>query len=81
MPVKMIVTDLDGTLLRRDKKISDFSASILNRCVERGIRLVFATARPKRAINHFLKNIPVNTFILHNGAVIYMTTAYFTAVA
>jgi Cof subfamily protein (haloacid dehalogenase superfamily) len=32
---------------------------------------VFATARPKRTVNHFFDNIPADALILHNGAVVY----------
>jgi len=68
----MIVTDLDRTLLRSDKSISEYTAAVLRRCQERGIKIVFATARPKRTVNHFFDNIPADAVILHNGAVIYI---------
>lgn len=71
MKIKMIAVDLDRTLLRTDKTISDYSASVLNRCREYGIKVLFATARPKRTLNHFVGSIPVDALILHNGAVIY----------
>jgi len=44
----MIVADLDGTLLRTDKTISDYTASIFKCCQKKGIKIVFATARPER---------------------------------
>ena len=44
-PVKMIVADLDGTLLRTDKTISDHTKSILTQCRESGIKVVYATGR------------------------------------
>lgn len=77
MSVKMIVTDLDRTLLRTDKTISDYTADILNRCRERGIKVVFATARPKRTVKHFFECIPADAVILHNGAVIYVDDSLF----
>ena len=40
--IKMIVTDLDNTLLRTDKTISDYTAGILNKCRQNGIKIVFA---------------------------------------
>jgi len=48
--IKMIVTDLDGTLLRSDKTISKRSKAVLNKCRERGIKVVYATARGGTAI-------------------------------
>jgi len=44
-PVKMIVTDLDGTLLSSDLTISERTVAILNQCKEVGIKLVYATGR------------------------------------
>ena len=44
-PIKMIATDLDGTLLRSDKTISDYTKSVLAQCRQQGIKIVYATAR------------------------------------
>ena len=41
----LYATDLDGTLLRSDKSISDESAELLNRLTESGVLFTFATAR------------------------------------
>ena len=68
----MIVTDLDRTLLRTDKTISKFTLEILNRCHKKGIKIVFATARPKRMVDHFCLDMPIEALILHNGAVVYV---------
>ena len=70
MNVKMIVTDLDRTLLRPDKTISEYSAKVLNRCRESECRMVFATARPERRVREFYDVVPADAFILHNGALI-----------
>lgn len=43
--IKMIVTDLDGTLLRDDKSVSEHTLDILRRCREAGIKIVYATGR------------------------------------
>jgi hypothetical protein len=45
MSVKMIVTDLDGTLLRTDKTISEYTKAVLSRCRKAGIKVVYATGR------------------------------------
>ena len=75
MPIKMIVTDLDGTLLQTDKTISDQTASVFHRCREKGIMIVFATARPIRAVTMLKLDIGNDAAIYHNGAVIAI--AYF----
>jgi Cof subfamily protein (haloacid dehalogenase superfamily) len=74
MNIKMIATDLDSTLLRTDKTISDYTASVFNRCRERGIKVVFATARYFRTIEEWL--VPAIGFrpdiaISSNGAYAY----------
>ena len=35
--IKMLVTDLDNTLLRTDKTISDYAAQVLEKCRENGV--------------------------------------------
>jgi len=47
--IKMIVTDLDETLLGTDKKISDNTKTTLNKCRELGIKVVYATGRGRSA--------------------------------
>jgi len=69
--IKMIVTDLDGTPLRHDKTISEYTASIFCRCRKAGIKIIFATARPVRAVGKWLNiDIQSDACIYHNGAVI-----------
>ena len=70
MDIKMVITDLDSTLLRADKTISGYTINILRRCRENGLKLVFATARPRRTVMHFLGDVATDALILHNGAVI-----------
>ena len=45
MDVKMIVTDLDGTLLREDKTISARTRTVLRQCRDPGIKIACATGR------------------------------------
>lgn len=66
--IKMLVIDLDNTLLRSDKTISDYSARILNQSHTNKLKVVFATARPIRTVKEFLKDIPCDAVIYHNGA-------------
>ena len=70
--MKMIVTDLDGTLLRSDKSISDRTLKALGRLDSKGIKLVIATARAKRHVAKLLPFDFVNMYIAcYNGAEIY----------
>jgi Cof subfamily protein (haloacid dehalogenase superfamily) len=72
MSIKMIVTDLDCTLLLADKSISDYTAYVLNRCREHGIKVVFATARYLKQVKDFTKKTAVDAVIAINGAIVYM---------
>jgi Cof subfamily protein (haloacid dehalogenase superfamily) len=65
--IKAIITDLDDTLLRYDKTISQFSLSILKRCRAKGIKLVIATARGGSA-KQFVPFELFDGFVLMNGA-------------
>lgn len=65
---KMIVTDLDGTLLKNDKTISKNTIEAINELRMRGHKFVIATARPLRAAKKFLESVETDAGIYHNGA-------------
>ncbi|MDR3264120.1 MAG: Cof-type HAD-IIB family hydrolase [Clostridiales bacterium] len=54
MQIKLIITDLDNTLLRRDKSISEYTADVLLRCQRVGILIAFATARYFRTVEEWI---------------------------
>ena len=66
--IKLIATDLDGTLLRSDKTISAYTASVLEKCQKQGIKLVFATGRGQTAAI-LTQGIDFDGKITMNGAV------------
>ena len=68
--IKMIVTDLDNTLLRKDKTISEYTKTIFNKCRESGFLIVFATARPERATKQWQVGGSACYVISNNGATI-----------
>jgi len=45
MNIKMIVTDLDGTLLRSDETVSERTISTFKRCRDSGLKVIYATGR------------------------------------
>ena len=55
--VKLILTDLDETLLHSDKTISDYSAKIFKQCQEKGILVGFCTSRGKPNTDEFIGKI------------------------
>jgi len=66
----MIVTDLDKSLLRSDKTISDFSRTVFYQCKNKNMIIVFATARPVRSTKAFIDDIKPDAVIYHNGAIV-----------
>jgi FMN phosphatase YigB (HAD superfamily) len=52
--IKLIVTDLDNTLLRRDKTISDYTVDVFRRIRDRGVLVAFATARDFRFVTEHI---------------------------
>lgn len=66
--MKAIITDLDRTLLRTDKTVSDYTYSVLKKCHEKGILLMAATARPERAVLDYRAQIGFEAMTTLNGA-------------
>ncbi len=74
-PIKLIVTDMDRTLLQTDKTISPYTAAIFRQAKEWGVMVAFATARPKRSVVPYFKDVQADACIIHNGAAIYLGEA------
>jgi Cof subfamily protein (haloacid dehalogenase superfamily) len=70
MSIKLIVTDLDQTLLRSDKTISDYTMHVLNRCRANGMKLVFATARSIMDLPDDVRKLTADGLCLGNGSVL-----------
>lgn len=70
MKIKMLVLDLDRTLLREDKTVSDYTLKILDKCKKMGIIIAIASARPKRAAQVIAKLIDCDKIVCLNGAMI-----------
>ena len=68
--VRMVVTDLDGTLLRDDKTISPFTKAVVAGLRARGVKFALATARPIRSVRGFLPDLGFDGAVYHNGAVV-----------
>ena len=68
--IAMIVTDLDDTLLRSDKTISDAAVVVLQRCQSAGIKVAFATARSTQAAAASMARFAPDVFIGYGGALI-----------
>jgi Cof subfamily protein (haloacid dehalogenase superfamily) len=71
-PPRLIATDLDGTLLRNDGSVSDFTRRVLQRVTAAGIPLVVVTGRPIRRMREIARSLELSgVAICGNGAVVY----------
>ena len=70
--IRMAGLDLDGTLLRQDKSISDYSREVIRRAAEAGCVIVPVTGRPLAGVPAAVKSLPgVRYCITSNGAAVY----------
>jgi Cof subfamily protein (haloacid dehalogenase superfamily) len=67
----LYVSDLDGTLMHKDLKISDFSVKTINALVEKGVAFTYATARSISSAGTITKDLNLKLpVITRNGAVL-----------
>lgn len=72
MRPKLILTDLDGTLLREDKSLSPANRAALEWAAAQGAEIVVSTGRLYTGIPQELRDLPfLRYFILMNGAKVY----------
>lgn len=81
---KLLLFDLDGTLLRSDKTISRRTLEVLYQCRDRGIWIGVSTSRSEQNSLSFLHELEPDVLIASGGAVIkfqgdYLFTAEFSA--
>lgn len=72
MKYKMLVLDLDDTLLTDDHTISNENAAMLSKAQELGVFIILASGRPTPAMTAFAKELHLDNsyMISYNGAVI-----------
>lgn len=64
---KLIATDLDGTLVRTDDTVSDYTRAVLERVKAAGIHIVGATGRGPRLTELIRSDIPSADFLVMGG--------------
>ena len=70
--IKLIATDLDGTLLKNHHEITPLTEKTLKEAQKRGIKLVVATGRPYQTVKQYMIKHPyIDYFMINNGAAIY----------
>jgi hypothetical protein len=70
-PPRLILVDLDGTLVGKDHKVSPRNASALKRAAAAGTRVVVATGRPVRLLEPVRESLGHTIALCYNGAIVY----------
>ena len=68
--IRLIVTDLDDTLLRSDKTLSARTLAALTACRAAGVKIAFATARSAQAARFCVEQFVPDIFIGYGGGLI-----------
>jgi len=71
MNIKMIVTDLDGTLLRRNETVSEYTLDVIRRVRGQGILCAFATARSLESSQEYREILNPDGDIVTGGCLVY----------
>ena len=67
----MVISDLDGTLLRSDVRLSEFTVAAVNSLIRRGVNFTYATARSLNSALRLTKELTLSLpVITYNGACI-----------
>ena len=73
--IQLVAIDLDGTLLRDDKSLSQENVDAIKEAIEQGVQVVICTGRTLPSIQYLSKQLPQGHgdeyLILQNGAVIH----------
>lgn len=68
---RLIVSDLDGTLLRSDHTLSDYTKTVIRKAAAQGVDFMLATGRIFGGARQYARDLNLNTPILAcNGALI-----------
>jgi hypothetical protein len=67
MKIKVIVLDIDGTLLNSEKKISDLTKNALIQAQKNGVKLILASGRPTVGMVHLTKELEMDK---HHGLIV-----------
>lgn len=71
---KLVAIDMDGTLLREDKTISDRTKDAIKGAVDKGVKVVLASGRPIQGLERYLEELQLvseNDYVMSfNGSVV-----------
>lgn len=68
---KLILTDLDRTLLTTDKKITERTVRTLKQCQEKGILVGFSTSRGLVRLQEYIDQVKPDIVICNDGGIVF----------
>ena len=69
MKYKLVVCDMDGTLLTSNHKISDHTADVIKKIEDNGVKFMIATGRPYLDARYYRDSLKLKSFLItSNGA-------------
>ncbi len=72
MKKTLYISDLDGTLLNKEKQVTTASKEALNIFIQQGVQFSIATARTAATVEGLLKSVKINIpVVLMNGVALY----------
>ena len=63
----LYISDLDGTLLDSDSKVSEYTARTLNSLMDKGMMFSFASARSPYSAQKVIPRLDIRYGIVYNG--------------
>jgi Cof subfamily protein (haloacid dehalogenase superfamily) len=72
LPIELIASDLDGTLLRHDGSLSQRTKDAVRAAVDAGLKVVLASGRPPRTVQPIADQLGLKGLaVCSNGAILY----------
>lgn len=69
---KLILSDMDGTILDKNKEISQQNKDAIAYFVEHGGKFSLATGRPRRSMEYYVSQVAINApVVIYNGSGVY----------
>lgn len=71
---KLLAVDMDGTLLKKDKTISEVTQKAIKKARDKGVKVVLATGRPIKGIRKYIEQLDLlgeeDCSVAFNGALV-----------
>lgn len=72
MKYKLVVSDMDGTLLNSEHAISEYTKNIISKVMDKGVKFIIATGRPYEDAKFFRDSLGLESFLVtSNGAIVH----------